>query len=97
MLVLPRGCSHVLPDVAPNGSEAPLLRPPAAARGVGRAVQKPVQLAGIHLLHSLLDVSIVAYPKPGRATRGPHGTGGRPPSLERRPAGRAWRSGWMDT
>jgi len=39
---------------------------------------------------------LIADPRPGTAPRTPPGTRGRPPSLERPPAGRPWRSGQMD-
>jgi transposase-like protein len=61
------------------------------SRSRGLVFYRVLELAAAHDPVRYRD--LIANSKPGRAPRTPPGTRGRPPSLERPPAGRPWRSG----
>lgn len=61
------------------------------SRSRGLVFYRVLELAVTHNPVRYRD--LIADPRPGRAPRVAPGTRGRPPSLERPPAGRPWRSG----
>jgi len=61
------------------------------SRSRGMVFYRVLELAVAHDPVRYRD--LIAAPRPGTAPRTPPGTRGRPPSLERPPAGRPWRSG----
>jgi len=60
------------------------------SRSRGLVFYRVLQLAAAHDPVRYRD--LIANPRPGAAPRQPPGTRGRPPSMERPPAGRPWRS-----
>ncbi|MEA2424349.1 MAG: hypothetical protein QOH13_759, partial [Thermoleophilaceae bacterium] len=60
------------------------------SRSRGLVFYRVLELAADHDPVRYRD--LIANPRPGRQRRPPPGTRGRPPSLERPPAGRPWRA-----
>ena len=61
------------------------------SRSRGMVFYRPLELAVAHQPVRYRD--LIANPRPSTVPRRPPGSRGRPPSMERPPAGRPWRSG----